>query len=63
MASIFFLGRHDLSRYFLGVQNNLKIRGSVRVSQRHSSANKVQPNFNAFWKFLRFENLAGFYGD
>ena len=31
MASIFFGGRHDLSRYFLGVQNNLKIRGSVRA--------------------------------
>ena len=46
----------------MGGQNNLKIRGSARVSQRHSSANKVQPNFNAFWKFLRLENLAGFYG-
>ena len=54
----YFFGRHDLSRYFLGVQNNLKIRGSARISQRRSSANKVQPNFNAFWKFLRLENSA-----
>ena len=34
----------DLSRDFLGIQNNLKIRGSARVSRPRSSANKVQPN-------------------
>jgi len=53
-----FLGRYDLSSYFGGVQNNMKIHGSARVSQAHTSANKVQPNFNAFWKFLRPENSA-----
>ena len=31
-------------RDFLGIQNNLKIRGSARVSRPRSSANKVQPN-------------------
>ena len=36
----------------------MKIHGSARVSQAHTSANKVQPNFNAFWKFLRPENSA-----
>ena len=39
-----FLGRIDLRRDFGGIQNNLKIRGSVRVSRPRSSANKVQPN-------------------
>ena len=34
----------DLSRGFFGIQNNLKIRGSARVSRPRSSANKVQPN-------------------
>ena len=59
MARI-FLGRYDLSSYFGGVQNSMKIHGSahVYVSQAHTSANKVQPNFNAFWKLLRLENSA-----
>ena len=29
---------------FWGIQHNLEIRCSSRVSQSHSSANKVQPN-------------------
>ena len=31
-------------RFFGGVQNNLKIRGSARVSRPRSCPNKVQPN-------------------
>ena len=54
----------DFSRDFLGIQNNLKICGSARVSRPCSSANKVQPNrvqhvisfLNAFWKFPRLGN-------
>ena len=57
MARI-FLGMYDLSSYFWGVQNNMNIRGNARVSQAHTSANKVQPNLNAFRKFLRLENSA-----
>ena len=62
----------DLSRDFLGIQNNLKICGSVRISRPRSSANKVQPNkeqheisfLNAFWKFSRLGNSAlDFCGD
>ena len=40
----YFFGWLDLSRNLLGIQNNLKIRGSAHVSWLHSSANKVQPN-------------------
>ena len=41
----YFFGWLDLSRdIFLGIQNNLKICGSARVSRPRSSANKVQPN-------------------
>ena len=39
-----FFGWSDISANFLGIQNNLKIRGSVCVSWLRSSANKVQPN-------------------
>ena len=54
----------DLSRDFLGIQNNLKICSSACVSRPRCSANKVQPNkeqhvislLNAFWKFSRFGN-------
>ena len=38
---------------FLGIQNNLKIRGSARVSRQRSSANKVQANlFLPGWSCL-----------
>ena len=40
----YFFGWFDFSANFLGIQNNLKIGGSVCVSWVHSSANKVQPN-------------------
>ena len=40
----YFFGWLDLSRDFLGIQNNLKILGSARVSWQHRSTNKVQPN-------------------
>ena len=46
-------------KYFLSIQNNLKICGSAWVSQPCSSANnKVQPNLFGFRKFLRLGNLA-----
>ena len=55
-----FWGWLDLSRVFLGIQSNLKIRGSAHVSRRCSSANKVQPNLfctclfgpGIFWGFV-----------
>ena len=40
----YFFGWLDLSRDFLGIQNNLKILGSARVSWQHRFTNKVQPN-------------------
>ena len=56
----------DLSRDFLGIENNLKICSSACLSRPRCSANKVQPNkeqhviplLNAFWKFSRFGNSA-----
>ena len=52
----FFEGLLDLSGDFLGLYNNLKIRGIARVSQLRCSANKVQPNFlrlgYSAWDFL-----------
>ena len=49
----YFFGWLDLSRDFLGIQNNLKIRGSARVSRLRSSANKEQPNlFLPGWSYL-----------
>ena len=52
----FFEGLLDLSGDFLGLYNNLKIRGIARVSQLRCSASKVQPNFlrlgNSAWDFL-----------
>ena len=68
----FLGGWLDLIMDFCGIQINLKIRCSSRVSQpgRLNSANKVQPNlgfkkfifrvmpFNAFWIFLRLGNSA-----
>ena len=48
-------------KYFLSIQNNLKICVSAWVFQRCSSANKVQPNLFGFWKFLRPGNLAWFF--
>ena len=63
IGQVFFSGGLNQVAIFLGVQNNLKIRCSARVSRLRSSAAKVQPNkeqhvisFNAFWKFLRLGN-------
>ena len=48
-----------LVRIFLGIQNNLKIRGSARVSRPRSSANKVQQNlFLWLFYYLKF-NIYG----
>ena len=42
----------DLRGDFLGIQHNLKIGGSTRISRPLSSANKVRPNFfNFMWIF------------
>ena len=38
------LSREIVGPIFWGIQNNLKIGGSARVSRPRSSANKVQPN-------------------
>ena len=43
-SGFLFLGRKIWQVVFQGIQNNLKIRGSARVSRPRSSANKVQPN-------------------
>ena len=49
----YFFGWLDLSRDFLGIQNNLKILGSARLSRLRSYANKVQPNlFLSGWYCL-----------
>ena len=40
IEGVFWVG---LNRDFLGIQNNLKIRGSARVSQSRRSANIVRP--------------------
>ena len=48
-----FLGLLDLSRDFLGIQNNLKICGNTFVSQLHSSANRYNTN-------IQFKNIQCF---
>ena len=60
-----FFGKENRTSIFLGIQNSLKICGSVRASRPRSSANIVEPNkvqhvtpFNVFWKFLRLGNTA-----
>ena len=35
-------------KYFLGIQNNLKIHGGACITRPHSSAIKVQPNLFSF---------------
>ena len=43
-----FFGVGKFGKYFFGgTQNNVKSRGSARVSRPRSSANKVQPNLFA----------------
>ena len=52
----------DLRRDFWGIQNNLRIRGSARVSRPRSSANKVQPNlFCYFFNNILFNNYLTHY--
>ena len=43
-----FFGVGKFGKYFLGIQNNLNIRGSARITRPHSSATKVQPNLFSF---------------
>ena len=52
-----FFGWLDLSRDFLGIQNNLKICGSACISWPCSSANKVKPNLFRKTLFLVLYNL------
>ena len=52
----YFWGGLILVGIFLGIQNNLKIRGSARVSQPRSSVNKVQPNLFCVNKFNALDN-------
>ena len=66
IGQVFFSGGLIQVGIFWGVQNNLKIRGSARVSRLRSSATEEQPNkvqqvvsFNAFWKFLRLGTRYG----
>ena len=63
LGQVFFSGGLIQVGIFWGVQNNLKIHGSARVSRLRSSATEEQPNkvqqvvsFDAFWKFLRLGN-------
>ena len=63
IGQVFFSGGLIQVGIFWGVQNNLKIHGSARVSRLRSSATEEQPNkvqqvvsFDAFWKFLRLGN-------
>ena len=52
MASIFLGGLIKVG-IFLGIQNDLKIRGSARASRPRSSVNKVEPNlFLPGWSCL-----------
>ena len=51
MASIFLCVWLNLSREFLGIQNNLKILGSADCVDHVISR-------NPFWKLLRLGNLA-----
>ena len=52
-----FLRVGKFGKYFLGIQNNLKIRGSAHIIRPHSAAIKVQPNLFFFLEFLRLVNL------
>ena len=57
------MGWLDLRREFLGIQNNLTIGGSVRVSRLRTSANNVQPNKFCFLEaFMARKFDKGFFG-
>ena len=49
----------NLTRDFLGVQNNLKIPGSALVSSPGSSANKVQLTFFSAVKIFKARKIGG----
>ena len=46
------LGR-KICKYFLGIQNNLKIHGSACITRPHSSVIKVQPNLFSFLEIFK----------
>ena len=61
---MYFFGWLDFRRDFLGIQNNLTIRGSVRVSRPRTSANNVQPNLFCFLETFKARKFdMGFFGE
>ena len=48
-----FLWVGKFGKYFLGIQNNLKIRGSAHITRPHSAAIKVQPNLFFFLEIFK----------
>ena len=61
---MYFFGWLDLRREFLGIQNNLTIGGSVRVSRLRTSANNVQPNLFCFLEAFKARKFdTGFFGE
>ena len=59
-----FFGKENRTSIFLGIQNSLKICGSVRASRPRSSANIVEPNkvqhVTPFFKVRKYG--MGFFG-
>jgi len=48
-----FFWVRKLGKYFLGIHNNMKIRGSAPITRPHSSAIKVQPNLFSFLEIFK----------
>ena len=48
-----FLWVGKFGKYFLGIQNNLKIRSSAHITRPHSAAIKVQPNLFSFLEIFK----------
>ena len=48
-----FLWVGKFGKYFLGIQNNLKIRGSAHITRPQSVAIKVQPNLFSFLEIFK----------
>ena len=48
-----FFGVGKFGKYLLGIQNNLKIRGSAHITRPHSPAIKVQPNLFSFLEIFK----------
>ena len=48
-----FLWVGKFGKYFLGIQNNLKIHSSACITRPHSSVIKVQPNLLSFLEIFK----------